>query len=797
VTSVKANTETLRRIYPLIDELIDLDEAQRESWLSGLQGDAAELAPLLRELLSRKATQETADLIDSPPDFAALGVLAQEAAPEFSAGAEIGPYRLLRQLGTGGMGEVWLAERADSALNRVVALKLPVLSLRRNVLVQRFARERDILGSLAHPNIARLYDAGIADNGQPYLALEYVEGQPITTYADEKKLDVRARIGLLQQVMDAVQYAHANLVVHRDLKPGNVLVNSEGRALLLDFGIAKLLEEDAGAAGETELTRMGGRALTLHYAAPEQIAGRPVSIHTDNWALGVLLYELVTGRRPFDAPDRVAVEQAVLREEPQAPSLCHSGAMAGFGRGEASDLDTIILKALKKEPTERYATVSAFKDDLDRLLRGEPVEARPDSTGYRMRKFVGRYKKGVTAVTLLVVVLSAFSVTLSVQVHKVTRERDRADRIAGFMSQVFKVANPTEANSAKVTARELLDTAAGAITTELAADPELRARLAQSMARAYTQLGALDRADALLHREYEQSIRALGADHPSALSLGAELAWLLYAQWKVAPAEALAREILARQRQVLGSEHRSVAVTESHLSTILGAEGKFDEAIELRRHSMGVSRKEGADDLAQLDEQASLAYDMLRSGKIDPVAAERIFKDLHARYSSLLGPGHLNTLLAANGLAAVLARLGQHEAQTAVLAAAVAEGRKSLGVEHPRVLDLINNLAAALVDAGDLAKAEPLLRESVDINTRIEGANSSRAAMAKYNLACVLARRQDKDGALVLLADALDHGLIPDAALEMEKESDLKSLHGDARFTDLIRTAKARFGSPR
>ncbi len=303
--------EDLSRLSTLLDEVIDLDAAEREVWLAGLQGDDARLLPTLRRMLSKQALKETADLLERGPAFTAPQ--AEAAAPEFKPGERVGPYRLERELGHGGMGEVWLAEREDGQLKRRVALKLPMLGARRSVLVQRFARERDILGSLAHPNIARLYDAGLAEDGQPYLALAYIEGQPITAYCDERKLDVRAGVELLQQVLRAVQYAHANLVIHRDLKPSNVLVTAQGQVMLLDFGIAKLLQEEEQEAPETELTRLGGRAMTLDYAAPEQISGAPISIATDIWALGVLLYELVAGERPFRRPTRGAQEQARSR----------------------------------------------------------------------------------------------------------------------------------------------------------------------------------------------------------------------------------------------------------------------------------------------------------------------------------------------------------------------------------------------------------------------------------------------------------------------------------------------------
>jgi len=301
--AARATPADLARLSALLDEALDLSAAARAEWLENLLAKSAPLATMLAGLLARAGGSKTADLLDRGPRFATAS-----EPPAFGAGDTVGPYRLLRPIGQGGMGEVWLAERSDGQLKRQVALKLPTLGLRRSVLVQRFARERDILASLVHPHIARLYDAGLADDGQPYLALEYVEGESITTYCDTHALDTSARLRLLAQVMAAVQYAHANLVVHRDLKASNVLVRGEGQSMLLDFGIAKLLQQEQQPAGATELTQIGGGALTLHCAAPEQVTGGAIGIAADVWALGVLLYELVSGRRPFEANQRAELE---------------------------------------------------------------------------------------------------------------------------------------------------------------------------------------------------------------------------------------------------------------------------------------------------------------------------------------------------------------------------------------------------------------------------------------------------------------------------------------------------------
>lgn len=330
-------------------------------------------------------------------------------------GCHFGPYQVVRLLGRGGMGSVWLAQRADGLFERDVALKLPHASLAGGALSERFARERNILAALAHPLIARLLDAGVAHGGQPYLAIEYVDGQPLTAYCAENRLTLRARIGLVMQVLEAVQHAHRNLVIHRDLKPTNILVTREGQVRLLDFGVAKLITD--GQVLETELTQRGGRALTLEYASPEQIGGRPITTSSDVYSLGVLLYTLLCGHRPYqlerDSPG--ALEEAILsaqsiRPSQQTPISAIADERAttpkALVRALAGDLDTIVLKAIKQQPSERYATADALMQDLQRYLSGERVQARPDSLISRCAKFMRRNRVGLAVAALLWVVIA-------------------------------------------------------------------------------------------------------------------------------------------------------------------------------------------------------------------------------------------------------------------------------------------------------------------------------------------------------------------------------------------------------
>jgi WD40 repeat protein len=423
------------RISALLDEFLELELAARSEWLEALERREPELAAQIRELLEPTggrgarilaAAETLADrLAEFPP-----------AEPSL-VGRRFGPYCVRSLLGRGGMGSVWLAERVDGLFSRRVALKLIHPALTGLGLAERLARERAILAHLDHPNIGRLYDAGIAEDGQPYLALEYVAGTPLGTYCDDRRLGLRARLRLFRQVLDAVQYAHAHLVIHRDLKPSNILVTEEGRVCLLDFGIAKLFH--AESAGETNLTEISGRALSLDYASPEQIAGAPISTAGDIYSLGVMLYELLSGHGPYRLArrSRAALEEAILRADPLplgrvvadgAAAAARGVSVAGLTRSLRGDLDTIVMKALRKRPAERYATVDALGEDLARWLRDEPILARRDHLAYRAAKFVRRHWLALAVAGAFVLALVSGLVATSYEARVAARQRDAALR---------------------------------------------------------------------------------------------------------------------------------------------------------------------------------------------------------------------------------------------------------------------------------------------------------------------------------------------------------------------------------
>lgn len=436
----------------LLETALGLDPAVRLRWLDSLNLQDDALRSRLRALLERAAALETSDFLDTLPKL--------DASPDprgyLHVGDVVGAYRLLREIGTGGMGAVWLAERADGGLKRPVALKFLHGHVPGEAFAQRLARERDILATLVHPGIARLYDAGFTEAGVPFLALEYVDGIHLDRYCALHSPSLRARLDLFLQVARAVAYAHAKLVVHRDLKPANILVSDDGQAHLLDFGIAKLLEDGQGVA--TQLTRATGRVGTPEYASPEQLLGEHITIASDVYSLGVILYELLAGVRPYQ-PKRTSpasLEEAILETDPQRPS---ERAIAGK-QALRGDLDAIVLKALRKAPEKRYSTVNALIDDLERYLQGRPVVAQPDHALYRLGKLVTRNRAAVAASALVLLSIVGSAAFAWMQKLEADRQRDaavhsqrRAEAFSTFLTSVLQDAGP----NSQLTPTQLLD----------------------------------------------------------------------------------------------------------------------------------------------------------------------------------------------------------------------------------------------------------------------------------------------------------------------------------------------------
>ncbi len=499
------------RIAELVDEGLAVPAAARAAWLDSLGRREPALAAAVRRLVEARAA-ETHTLVTAPPG---------ESGGRHRPGERVGPYLLLELIGTGGMGEVWLARRDDGALRRDVALKLPLLDPARKDVAIRFARERDILARLEHPNIARLYDAGVAQ-GQPFLAMERVHGRHVTTACDDDRLDVEERLALFLQVLAAVQYAHTNLVLHRDLKPSNILVTDEGQVRLLDFGVATLLDP-GGPARDTPLTRASGRALTPAYASPEQILGTPLTTASDVYSLGVVLFELLTGARPYEVKGQSPAELAstILAVQPLRPSEAVSDA-AAESRGTTAarlrrrlegDLDSILLRALAKQPTARYPSAEALADDLRRSLDQVPLQGRGGSPFHRMERFVARHRWMVIGSAAVASALVTSTTVAVVQARRASAEKQLAQTqarnaraVGDFLTEVLSAADPQTPGSTPArdrSVKDAVDAAAVRIVSALDDEPRAKVSVLLTLAGVYSSLDLSDRSLALLQQALE------------------------------------------------------------------------------------------------------------------------------------------------------------------------------------------------------------------------------------------------------------------------------------------------------
>jgi len=718
---LEVDPDRFAALSSLLDRLLDVPPEDRERWIESLPAEQRPLLPSLRRLLQHASG--TGRRLDTLPKLDVDATAAGEAAADASlAGATVGPYRLVRQLAEGGMGTVWLAERADGLLLRPVALKLPRGIWDQALLADRMAREREILATLDHRHIARLHDAGIAPSGQPWLALEYVVGRPIDLHAREERLDLRARLGLFVQVAGAVAHAHAHLVVHRDIKPSNVLVTRQGEVKLLDFGIAKLLEE--GLAGETELTRLGGRALTPAYASPEQLRRQPVGVGSDVYGLGVLLHELLTGVRPHrparDTP--AALEEAILRGALARPS--ERARDPAVRRALRGDLDTVILKALKRRPEDRYPTADAFAEDVQRWLAGRPVAAQPDRAGYRLRKLVGRHKLAVAAAAgVAAAVLGGAGVAIW-QARVAIAEKRNAEEAKDFLASIMREADPYVAGR-PLAARELLERAKARLDSGFRGRPEVRAELLGILGRSLVKLQDLDGADAALGEAVALARRELGETHPAALRARVELADVHRLRGRT---DALEQELggllpALRQRRAEMAEELNRALL--HAASAARSRGRREQGVEFAEEALALAEKTwGAESPLAAESARMLSGHYAGAGRPGPAldSAERAMRlTLRQAGGDLRHPSAIQARLA---LAAALSASGDPARALGEAEAAVGDARQIFGPGSTVVTYGLPRLVAAFLEVGETARAVEAAAELVEMGARKAEAGS-------------------------------------------------------------------------
>ena len=761
----------------LFDELADLPAGRRKERLAEVETEDPALAARLARMLA--ADEDTADFLAKPVAvLAEVGEEEEEATeePSLPAGSRVGSWTLLGLLGRGGMGEVYLAERDEGTFRQRAALKLIKPGMDSQAIVRRFVRERQILSRLEHPGIARLLDGGSAGDGRPFFVLERVEGAPITEYCRgnngrDRKLGLEGRLRLMQDVCAAVDSAHRSLVVHRDLKPANILVTADGAVKLLDFGIAKLLAR--GDTEETALTQHDARVLTPAYAAPEQILGEPVTTATDVYALGVLLYELVTGALPHARERRSldAMAGALERETVERPSSLLRRADPRLARRASGDLDLIVLTALHRDPARRYSSAAALADDLDAFLSDRPIRARPDTRRYRLRKFVGRHRLPVVAAALgLAALLAGLGLALwqadtaRAAARRADAEARRAERVKSFLLSVFRQTDPSQATGAAVSARELLERGTQRIDVELAGEPATQAEVLDAVARIELNLGLID--PALAHARRALSLREVLRPRPRAriaesrVLLGS--AQLAHGDMQGAPetlkralAETLAThdagslEVAQARRSLANSYHRPEDLGRASIL--------LRQALSTLRRRLGENHPETAETLSEL----GVALEQVQRYP----EAERAYRQSLKRFEHAFGPRHPKTAIVQANLAGLLDRLSRPAEARRLFEQSIATQRATLGPRHVDLANTLFSYGLLLMGEQDHARADAALSEALGIfgPDRYESAHCLRylglSAMdqERFAEAAGLLTRAADDYARTLGLDDVEH----------------------------------------
>ena len=756
-------------IEHLLDIALDLPAAERVAWVRA-NASGAEIADFVLDLLARDT--EIGDFLENAGAID-VAVDAQWHAHEPDAilvsGHEIGAWRLVRELGSGGMAVVWLAEAVDRTRESHVALKLVRPGLDSTLLRERFARERRILALLQHPRIARLLDGGVAD-GRQYLALEFVDGEAITEWCAHRRASTRARIELVLQICEAVAFAHARLVIHRDLKPSNILVDAGGGVHLLDFGIAKILSGDSSE--RTALTAIGGRAMTTAYASPEQIEGIPLGVATDIYTLAVVLHEVLTGQLPYRAArtNPAAIEDAVLHEEPRPASTALDTTYAA-SRGAAlrrlrqelrGDLDRILAKALEKQPSRRYATIDAFADDLGRHLRGEPIRARRASFRYRAGKFVQRHAFGLAVtIALFAAIVAGIAGTLwqarraAEAARTAQAEAAAAGAVRDVLLDMFRTADPDVARGRDPGASEMLDTATRRLQAGLDDQPVLKARLLGVIADLNRKLGNYARAaelfgqaayvPAMAERANGEALRRMRIDEAASLMLSGQL------EAASAAFDRVESELDAADPKAEFAATRMRVETER--GELLRRQGHFDESRAALDAALAFDAASPGDADAR---ETVLRYSAeLEFSRGHLEEAERGFGDLLARLQARYGEDHTEVARAYNDRAAALAQLGRVDDAERDMRRALELREHLLGRQHPAVADSHWNLGATLRRMNRLDEAETHYRDALAIFGETIGDDSVEVARVYNGLGALAGARRDHAASERFLGEAL------------------------------------------
>lgn len=811
-----------KKLKQIFNHALKLEGGERKAYLEEVCGEDPKLKKEVESLLE---AYDTPGALDHLPGKLMKSVLSHHAAIE-KKGEQIGPYQILEVLGHGGMGSVYLAERADGQFEQRVALKLLQTGFTSDNQSRRFLAERQILASLNHENIARLLDGGVTDDGQPWFAMEYVDGQPIDEYCDAHQLTINQRLKLFLNVCDAIQFAHGKLVVHRDLKPSNIFVTKDGKVKLLDFGIAKILAPNGKLPEQSRITKPGLLPLTPSYASPEQVQGGTMTTASDVYQLGVVLYELLTGCRPYKVSDRTPseVERIICEEQPTRPSAAVTNVLADQNDTEKiscnisrnrqtpaaqllkaikGDLDTIILKTLRKESDRRYDSVEQLAADLRHYLNGRPVNAHPDSLSYRAGKFIRRHKTGVSATAAIVVLLIGYTATITRHSHRIQaaleqaqKETAKAEQVTDFLIDMFEAANPAKTLGDTVNTRTLLERGV-AQAEQLVGQPDIQARMFDVAGRVYLALGQYKEARPLIERGLKLRKEIYGDNHliiseslhnlahlhtengnyeqagqlyQRALHLRLEhlppqdprIAESLYhlgiyyqrAKSDMETAETYIRRSLEIRNSAYPTGHELIAESLRGLGGVLLARGKYTEAeryyskaLDIQKQVLGEKHPET---LTTLNNMA-----ILKAWSGDYDSATSLLKESLDQRHKVLGPGHHSSAIQLNNLAFIAGHQGNYNEAEQLLKQALSIMRASVGVDHPHALVFKTNLARINHINGEYERAEKLHREALNTKRERLGTDHPDVAASLVQLGSLLKDQHRYREARSLLREAI------------------------------------------
>ncbi len=762
------------QVNALLDAALDLPTDARSAYLD----HACAGAPALREEVAHllRCCDAPEAFLDTPAQVLGDALMATDAPEQ-----RFGPYRTVSVAGRGGMGVVYLAER-DAPFQMRVALKVLPHGMDGRPAIRRFLDERQILAQLQHPGIARLLDGGMTDDGRPYFVMEFVDGLPLDRYCADHHLDVRARLALFCDVCEAVAYAHRNLVVHRDLKPANILVTPAGEVKLLDFGIARLTAPE-GPPAEATVT---GRRMTPEFASPEQIRGEPVTTSGDVYALGVILYRLLTGRSPYETTRATSyeLERAILETEPTRPSdslLLHPapGAPRHLHRVLRGDLDAIVLKAMRKEPARRYLSVEALRADLQRHLDGHPVEARRGTRTYRARKFVRRHRVAVAAAGLLAVSLLLGLGGTAWQMRAAARQTARAEQVQAFLVDLFNRSDPAQGNGDRITARQLLDAGARRMDQQLRAAPATQADLYLLLGRIYRHLGVNGRADTVLGRAQTLRTRLYGPGDLRTAEVLDEAGRLAIDERQLARAEHLLRGALAIRHRALPPGDTLLAASYTGIAAWLLASSRPYEAERYARQALTIDRARRTPRPLVVAQDLGLLSDALKNrGRLDSaIVLARAALDLRLAAG---GADQLGTHAALVTLGQAYVSHGEFAAAERLLLQAIAFDRTRFGLHNRTTLEAQSVLAEVYHDQGKLGQAERLHRYLAAESRRVYPPGHPFPDLERNNLALTLAAQQRFAEAEPLLREAfagLHRSLGPDHSDVLSTEVSLAAIY--------------------